>query len=275
MKKIFKRSSSANLLCASALALLGAAPLSALACGDTPFVGEICTFAFNYCPVGFLPANGSLQSINTYNALFALLGNQFGGDGRTTFGLPDLRARVVAGTGTSPDAGVGTVNWGQKDGSSTVTLNANNLPQHTHPAAVAAGSLSGTASLAVSGGTVSGQTINGSVTVNALNGDNPPSGGVNIPTSSANTVGKTGSSQNFYPQGTNKVAVPTTHNLTVSGGTVSGATAGGTVTLPAAASTTAVSVGANTTSNTPVTITPARLGLTVCIATNGIWPTKP
>lgn len=275
MKKTFKRSTIGNLLCASALALLGAAPMSALACGDTPFVGEICTFAFSYCPQGFLPANGSLQSINTYNALFALLGTTFGGDGRTTFGLPDLRARVVAGTGTSPDTGVGTVNWGQKDGSSTVTLNANNLPQHTHPATVAAGSLSGTASLAVSGGTVSGQTINGSVTVNALNGDNPPSGGVNIPTSSANTVGKTGASQNFYPQGTTKVAVPTTHNLTVSGGTISGATAGGTVTLPATASTTAVSVGANTTANTPVTITPARLGLTVCIATNGIWPTKP
>lgn len=275
MKKTFKRSTIRNLLCASALALLGAAPLSALACGDTPFVGEICTFAFNYCPQGFLPANGSLQNINTYNALFALLGTQFGGDGRTTFGLPDLRARVVAGTGTSPDAGVGTVNWGQKDGGS-VALNANNLPQHTHPAAVAAGSLSGQVSLAVAGGTVSGQTVGGSVTVNGLNGDNPPSGGVNIPTSSANTIGKVGAGLTaFYPQGTNKIALPTTTNLTVSGGTISGATAGGTVALPATASTTAVSVGANTTANTPVTITPARLGLTVCIATNGIWPTKP
>lgn len=274
MKKTFKRSTIRNLLCTSALALLGAAPMSALACGDTPFVGEICTFAFNYCPQGFLPANGSLQSINTYNALFALLGNQFGGDGRTTFGLPDLRARVVAGTGTSPDTGVGTVNWGQKDGSSTVTLNANNLPQHTHPAAVAAGSLSGTASLAVSGGTVSGQTINGSVTVNALNGTTTTTGAQATASSTANTVGKVGGLSAFYPPA-NPVAVPSSHNLTVSGGTISGATAGGTVTLPATASTTAVSVGANTTANTPVTITPARLGLTVCIATNGIWPTKP
>lgn len=59
------------------------------------YLGQICQFAFNFTPYGFLPCQGQLLSISQNNALFALLGTTYGGDGRTTFGLPDLRGKSV------------------------------------------------------------------------------------------------------------------------------------------------------------------------------------
>src|SRR5262249_1121620 len=75
---------------------LGATPVvyelpRAQACGIQPFLGEICTFAFNLCPLGFLPADGRLLAVSLNTALFSLLGTTYGGNGVTTFGLPDLR----------------------------------------------------------------------------------------------------------------------------------------------------------------------------------------
>lgn len=276
MKKMFKRAASANLLRISALALLGTTPLSAMACGSEPYLGEICTFAFNFCPNGFLPADGRQLPISNYQALYSLLGISFGGNGTTNFNLPDLRGRVAVGTGTS-DYGT-TTQLGQKGGNQNFTLAANNLPAHTHPAsaAVAAGSLmSGQLSLPVTGGTVSGQTINGSVTVNALNG--ATTGAQSTPSSTANTVGKVGGLSAFYPAGTNLVAVPSSHNLTVSGGTISGASATANVTIPAANTNVPVTVNPNNATQATVvpTMTPYQ-GLTVCIsATNGIYPPRP
>lgn len=69
------------------------------ACFDTPFLGEICTFTFGFCPQGFLPANGQLLSIAQNQALFSLLGTSFGGNGQTTFAVPDLRGATTMGTG--------------------------------------------------------------------------------------------------------------------------------------------------------------------------------
>ena len=274
MKKKTINNTVSKLFCSSALALLGIAPMAAHACGDTPLMGEICTFAFNFCPQGFVPADGRLLQVNQYQALFSLLSNTFGGDGRSTFGVPDLRGRVAVGTGQG--TGVAPIAWGKMDGG-TVTLNASNMPPQTltGTAQFASGSImNGTLSLPVTGGTVSGQTIGGTVTVNALNGDASPTGGKNIPDSAANTVGKTGGSNNFYPQGSNPVAVPTSVNLTVSGGTISGANASGNVALPATNINAPVTV-ASQNSPTSVTITPARVGLSVCIATSGLYPTRP
>ncbi len=88
-------------------------------CGTQPFVGQICTFAFNFCPKGFLLAAGQLLPIANENvALFAVLGNVFGGDGRTTFALPDLRGRTAVGS--SPSLPVGTTGGD----ASTVNLRA-------------------------------------------------------------------------------------------------------------------------------------------------------
>jgi microcystin-dependent protein len=97
-------------------ALLGVGPVDA-ACVDSPFLGEICTFAGNYCPRGFLPADGRLLQIGQTQALFALLGTFFGGDGITTFALPDLRGAIVLGAGAGPV--LPAVTLGQTGGGTT------------------------------------------------------------------------------------------------------------------------------------------------------------
>jgi Phage Tail Collar Domain len=66
-------------------------------CGVQPFIGQICTFAFDYCPKGFLPADGQLLPIQGNQPLFAILGTTYGGNGTSNFALPDLRARTVVG----------------------------------------------------------------------------------------------------------------------------------------------------------------------------------
>ena len=80
-----------------------------------PFVGQICTFAFSYCPQGFAQAAGQLLPIQNNVELFSLLGNTYGGDGRTNFALPDLRGRTAIGTGQGlglPDISLGETSGG-------------------------------------------------------------------------------------------------------------------------------------------------------------------
>lgn len=90
-----------------------------------PFLGEIRAFAFDRIPRGWMLCNGSLLQVNTNQALFTLLGTRYGGNGVTTFGLPDLRGRAPLGYG-------GNVPLGLVDGSETVTLTPNQMPRHTH-----------------------------------------------------------------------------------------------------------------------------------------------
>jgi microcystin-dependent protein len=96
----------------------------------TPFLGEIRLFAGTFAPVGWLMCDGSLQSITSNDALYSLLGTTFGGDGQSTFGLPDLRGRVPIHQGTRPS--IGTYAIGQSGGAETVSLTAANLPAHSH-----------------------------------------------------------------------------------------------------------------------------------------------
>ena len=79
-----------------------------------PFIGEIMTVGFNFAPRGWAFCEGQLLAISSHTALFSLLGTTYGGDGRTTFGLPDLRGRVPLGVGTGP--GLPSVGWGEKLG---------------------------------------------------------------------------------------------------------------------------------------------------------------
>lgn len=97
------------------------------------YLGEIRLFAFNYIPSGsgWMACEGQILQVNTYQALFALIGNIYGGDGKTTFALPDLRGKVIIGDGKSSASGI-TRNVGDKGGAESVTLTANNLPAHTH-----------------------------------------------------------------------------------------------------------------------------------------------
>jgi microcystin-dependent protein len=98
--------------------------------GTDPFIGEIMWTASNFCPRGWTQADGQLLSIWQNTALFSLLGTTYGGDGRTTFGLPDMRGRVSVHTGNG--AGLGNYRQGQKGGEERVTLTTAQMPSHNH-----------------------------------------------------------------------------------------------------------------------------------------------
>lgn len=90
-----------------------------------PFIGEIRPFAFGFAPKGWARCEGQLLAISTNVALFSILGVMYGGDGKTTFGLPDLRARTPLGFNN-------TYPQGTLQGEQAHTLTTNEIPQHTH-----------------------------------------------------------------------------------------------------------------------------------------------
>ena len=97
------------------------------------YVGEIRMWTGSFTPVDWLPCDGSLQSISQYQALFSLLGTVWGGDGKTTFGLPDLRGRVpVSQSKETGGTGLTARTVGQTGGAETVAVDAAGLPQHIH-----------------------------------------------------------------------------------------------------------------------------------------------
>ncbi len=100
-----------------------------------PFIGQIQLFGFNFAPRGWALCRGQLLPISQNTALFSLLGTIYGGDGRTTFGLPDLRGRVAIGFGQGP--GLSNHNIGQRSGAENSTLTEANLAPHNHKIGVA------------------------------------------------------------------------------------------------------------------------------------------
>jgi len=97
-----------------------------------PFLGEIRTFAFGYEPVGWLACRGQLLPISEFQGLFALLGTTYGGDGKTTFALPDLQGRVVVAQGGVPGGAVHRT--GERGGEEAHRLTEAELPRHRHGA---------------------------------------------------------------------------------------------------------------------------------------------
>lgn len=97
---------------------------------DEPYIGEIRPISFNYAPKGWAFCNGQLIGIQQNQALFALLGTTFGGNGQTTFGLPDLRSRVPVGTGQLQ--GGSNYVQGMMAGNEAVALQIEQIPSHTH-----------------------------------------------------------------------------------------------------------------------------------------------
>lgn len=125
-KKILKNAVLPALVSTGMLAGSG----NALACGPDPLLGSICAVGFNFCPRGFAEANGQLLAISQNTALFSLYGTIYGGDGRTTFALPDLRGRSAIGQGQG--SGLPRYREGQRGGAESQTLNVANLPSHNH-----------------------------------------------------------------------------------------------------------------------------------------------
>jgi microcystin-dependent protein len=97
-----------------------------------PFLGEIRIFAGDYAPMGWMMCQGQILPISGNDTLFAVIGAIYGGDGKTTFALPDFRGRVPLGLSTSYPL----YPLGQKGGKEMVALTADNLPRHSHPGQV-------------------------------------------------------------------------------------------------------------------------------------------
>jgi microcystin-dependent protein len=97
-----------------------------------PFIGQIQMFGFNFPPRGWAFCDGQLLPVAQNTALFSLLGTTYGGDGRTTFALPDLRSRVAIHQGQGP--GLSSRRIGERSGLENTSLNVANMPAHTHVA---------------------------------------------------------------------------------------------------------------------------------------------
>lgn len=105
-----------------------------------PFIGQIILFAGNFAPRGWALCDGQLLPISQNQALFSILGTTYGGDGRTTFGLPELRGRVAVHSGNgSSGPGLAPVSNGERGGTNNIVLQTQNLPSHTHNAIVTNG----------------------------------------------------------------------------------------------------------------------------------------
>lgn len=103
-----------------------------------PFIGQISMFGGNFAPRGWAVCDGQLLPIASYSALFSILGTTYGGDGRTNFGLPDLRGRAPVHNGNGP--GLSPVSLGEKGGAESFTItSANQLPAHSHQVAASTG----------------------------------------------------------------------------------------------------------------------------------------
>jgi len=96
------------------------------------YLSQIIQIGTNFCPRGFADTNGQILSIAQNTALFSLLGTTYGGNGQTTFALPDIRGRIVVSQGTGP--GLSPYSLGQVGGVESQTLTINQMPQHVHQA---------------------------------------------------------------------------------------------------------------------------------------------
>jgi microcystin-dependent protein len=133
------------------------------------FIGTIMPVGFNFAPRGWALCNGAVLSIAQNSALFALIGTTYGGNGTTTFALPDLRGRTLVGMGQGP--GLNNVAQGQLwgvenvtapiNGAAMVNIDAAHLPKHTHPVSIAGDQLTATSTLSATTTTGSAVPVEG------------------------------------------------------------------------------------------------------------------
>ena len=165
----------------AALSAALAAPLPAAAQSE-PFLGQIMCAGFNFVPRGWARLDGQLLPISQNQALFSLLGTTYGGDGRTTFALPDMRGRALVHDGSGPGLTPRTI--GERGGAETHTLTPSQMPAHTHAVAPRASTAAPTASSPAGAvpatrprlpmyGAAPGDTDMAAVTTSAAGGNQP------------------------------------------------------------------------------------------------------
>jgi len=125
------KKSTAFKLSSLALGLLASAAATMPATAQDQYIGQMMQVPYNFCPMGWLMADGALVSIAQYDTLFALYGTTFGGDGVNTFALPDMRGRVPIGIGQGT-GGISNYILGERGGVETQTLTTNTMPAHSH-----------------------------------------------------------------------------------------------------------------------------------------------
>ncbi|CAO3375703.1 phage tail protein [Azospirillum argentinense] len=251
-------------LLSAAFAMTGGLALlstPAAACNVEPYIGTICTYSFDWCPQGYVPADGRSLAVRENQALFALIGYRYGGNNNDLFAVPDLRGRAPIGTGTGP--GLSNIVIGAKVGQQELLLSAAQVPlqQHTHSA-----TFTGT------GGGSGGSTtvpFTGDVSVPITNGGNP----VSAPTSGTVYLGDASlddGGAGYTLKGPYNTSGPGT------GAKVAG-TASGSITVPntgITGGTVAVGPAAANPTQKVSTQSPA-IGQTVCIANQGLYPNRP
>lgn len=278
---------SVSMLALAAILGLGGAK-EAQACAAEPLVGTVCFMATNYCPVGYLPANGQVLPAQSYQALLALFGAMYGGNGSSTVGIPDLRGRNPAGVTSQTVSGNTTIsplNYGQLRGQENTALTVANLAPHNHAAEFTGTGGGGTGPMAASGTVsvpVSGTTVAQNISASGqLKIANATAAGAQVPVDGAVLTKAGGGAGAVYaPAATTaslNIGPAQTFNGTVPAAAVSG-TASGPVTLPVTGATGitggTVAIG-NTGASTPFTNLPPQIGLTACVASQGIWPSRP
>lgn len=117
------------------------------------YIGVVKIFAGNFAPKYYMFCQGQLLPVAPYQALFSILGTTYGGDGITTFGLPDLRGAAPVGTGVSRFSGTNYI-AGQIGGAEKVEITANQLPPHTHTAKMAVSSANASKAVATGGSVI-------------------------------------------------------------------------------------------------------------------------
>lgn len=169
-----------------------------------PFLGEITIFAGSFSPRGWTSCSGQLLDIATNTALFALLGTTYGGDGRTTFALPDLRGRAVVGPGSGP--ALTPRSLGERGGTEQVTLAAGEIPSHVHAGDVGSASFGAQTGDAdqhsPAGGTPAVPTLSGNPGLNMYSTEAPDTaieGAVGAQLSAGNSTGGGGGHANMQP----------------------------------------------------------------------------
>lgn len=237
-------------IAALAGAVFAGSAAPALACPAFPMLGNVCWIGANYCPQGFIPADGRSLQIKDNEALFSLYGTRYGGDGVNDFGIPNLIGRVPVGVGQGPSPQVVTaVALGQKRGMEVVRLTEAQLPPHTHTATLS-------------------DTKGGSVTVTPqLNvvGDN---------TSATATVPGSGAPAATYIAGSPAAARQLPKMWAASA--TSPFNAGGfKIALNPANTTAGTIVNQPAGGGGEISILPPQLGLTACVATQGDYPARP
>lgn len=144
-----------------------------------PFIGQIQQFGFDFAPRGWQTCEGQTLAINANAALFSLLGTTYGGDGTSTFMLPDLRGRTIVNQGQAP--GLANYTIGQKGGQETVTISMASMPSHVHNVAIGVNTTNGEESVPTGVKAAKANSFSENVTAGAV------LGGVSVTTVGAAT----------------------------------------------------------------------------------------